>query len=281
MVLTKKVAICCLFVGFIFFSSCRGKEEKIVARVYDHVLTVEDLQNMIPVFAEDGDSVLIKQQYIDAWIVQKVLLHEAENALSKKEKKFDKEIEDYRQMLTVYAYENKQVKELLNENVSDEDIAQYYEKYKNNFKLRQPIVKINYLKLPIKSPQIEAAKKLLFSVSRTEQDLKRLENISTNYAVNSYLLDDWLLYDDILKEIPIGKEKRTFDKNQTFEISDSLNIYLIKILDFKINEGYYPINIERDNIIKSILQQRRIQILESLRQEAVNKAKTSGEILVN
>ena len=122
---------------------------------------------------------------------------------------------------------------------------------------------------------------MLFSANRTEQELKKLKNISANHAVNSYLSDDWLLYEDILKEIPIGKGKQSFEKNQTLEISDNLNIYLIKILDFKINKGYSPVNIEKENIVKSILQQRRIQILESFREEAINKAKTSGEVLVN
>ena len=276
-----RIAFCLLALLAVFFSSCQNQEKEIVARVYDHVLTLEDLQNMIPVFAENGDSVMIKQQYIDAWIERNVLLHEAENALSRKERNFDKEIEEYRQALMVYAYENKRVKELLSNEVSDEEIMQYYEKNKSNFKLRQPIIKINYLKLSIKSPQIEMAKKLLFNANRTEQDIKKLDNIGSNHAVNSYLSDDWLLYEDILKEIPIGKEKRNFEKNQTLEISDSLNTYLIKILDFKINEGYSPINIEKENIIKSILQQRRIHILESLREETVNKAKSSGDVLVN
>jgi len=276
-----RVAAYLLFVLFIFFS-CQNQEKKIVARVYDHVLTMEDLQNMIPVFAENKDSIVVKQQYIDAWIERKVLLHEAENALSRKEKKFDREIKEYRQALMVYAFENKRVKELLNELVSDEEITQYYEKNKNNFKLRQPIIKINYLKFPIESPQIEASKKLLFSANQTEQELKKLKNISANYAVNSYLSGDWLLYEDVLKEIPIGgKGKQSFEKNQTLEISDSLDIYLIKILDFKIDEGYSPINIEKENIVKSILQQRRIQILESLREDAVSKAKKSGEVSVN
>ena len=277
----ERVANCFLVVVFIAFLSCQNQDKEVVARVYDHVLTMEDLRNMIPVFSENRDSIIIKQQYIDAWIAQKVLLHEAEKNLSRKEKNFDREIEEYRQSLMVYSYENKRVRELLGQEVGDEEITQYYEKHKSNFKLRQPIVKINYLKLPIESPQIEGAKKLLFKSDRTEQELKRLENLSANHAVNSYLLDDWLLYDDILKEIPIGKEKQSFEKNQTLEISDSLNVYLIKILDFKINEGYSPINIERENIVKSILQQRRIEILQSLRESAVNKAKESGEILVN
>jgi hypothetical protein len=252
----------------------------VIARVYNHVLTLDDLRDKIPVFDNNVDSILIKQQYIDAWIQQKVLLHEAEKSLQGKEKDFDKEIEEYRQMLTIYAYENKRVNELVSDKVSDNEIAKYYETHKNNFKLRQPIVKINYLKFPVGSQQINAAKKLLFSSDRTEQDLKKLKDISTNYADNAYLLDDWLLYEDILKEIPVEKERQYFEKNQTLEIADSLHVYLIKLLDFKINEGYSPLNIERDNIIKSILQQRRITLLDSLRKEAVNKVKESGEILL-
>ncbi len=276
-----RTALYLLSISLLLFSSCRNKEKDVVARVYDHVLTMEDLQNMIPVFDKNTDSIIIRQQYIDAWIVQKVLLHEAEKALSRREKKFDKEIEEYRQTLMVYTYENKRVNQLLNKDVSDEEIVAYYEAHKNNFKLRQPIVKINYLKFPIGSPKIDAARKLLFKPDRSEQEMEKLKNISTEHAKNVYLLDDWLLFDDILKEIPIGKEKQSFEKNQVLEISDSLNIYLIKILDFKINEGYSPINIEKENITKSILRQRRIQILNSLRENVVEKAKESGEILLN
>ena len=276
-----KTALYLSAILLIAVSSCQNQEKEIVARVYDHVLTMEDLQNMIPVFDKNIDSVIIRQQYIDTWIAQMVLLHEAENTLSRQEKKFDKQIEEYKQTLMIYAYENKQVNELLNKEVSEEEITKYYETYKNNFKLRQPIVKVNYLIFPNSSQQIDAAKKLLFKPEKTEQELGKLKALSSNHAVNSYLSDDWLLFDDVLKEVPVENEKRFFERNQTFELSDSLNVYLIKILDFKINEGYSPINIERENIIKSILQQRRIEILQSLRENAVNKAKTSGEILVN
>ncbi|MDR1180371.1 MAG: hypothetical protein LBL13_00110 [Bacteroidales bacterium] len=262
------------------FSTCGRQEKDVIARVYDQTLTIEDLQDRIPVFDKDIDSILIRQQYIDAWVLRQVLFSEAEKNLSGKEKDFKKEIEEYRQILTVYAYENKLVNELLNKTVSDKEITQYYESHKSNFNLRQPIIKINYLKFPVGSRKIETAKKHLFTPNRTEQDLKKLKEITASHTENSYLLDDWLLLDDILKEIPMKTEKPSFDKNQTLEITDSLNVYLIKILDFKINEGYSPLNIERENIIKSILQQRRITLLDSLRKASVNKVRESGEILL-
>jgi hypothetical protein len=269
----------CLFVCLFVFVSCGRRKKDVIARVHDHVLTVEDLREKIPVFDDSADSILIRQQYIDSWILEKILLDEAEKFLSSKEKNFEQEIEEYQQMLTIHAYENKLVNELLDKNVSDREIAGYYEAHKNNFKLRQPIVKINYMKLPLGSQQINVAKKLLFTANRTEAELKKLKQITANHADNAYLLDDWLLLDDILKEIPVEKE-RTFEKNQTLEIADSVNVYLVRILDFRINEGYSPLNIERENIIKSILQRRRMRMLDSLRKEAVNKVRESGEILL-
>ena len=273
---------CCLIGLFSWLClGCGQQEEDVVARVYDKVLTVEDLQNMIPVFDENIDSVVVRQQYIDAWIARQALLHEAESYLSRKETQFDEEVENYRQSLLIYAYENKRVGELLDKNVTDEQIQQYYEKNKPNFKLRQPIVKINYLKFPVETPKINEAKALLFKYNRTEQDLQKLKNISLEKATNLYLSDDWLLYDDILKEIPLETKRQYPEQNQTFEFSDSVYVYLVKIIDFKINEGYSPVNIERENIVKSILQLRRMEIVTSLRRQALDKVKTSGELLVD
>ena len=262
----------------LFLFGCNRQEDNVVARVYDKTLTVEDLQKMIPVFNENSDSVVVRQQYIDSWIARQALLHEAENYLSRKDKQFDKEVENYRQSLIIYAYENKKVEQLLDSKVTDEQVAQYYEENKANFKLRQPIIKINYLKFPIGAQQISGAKALLFKPDRTEQDLEKMKKLTLGSATNIYLSDDWLLYDDILKEVPLKKEKHFPEKNQTFELSDSTFVYLVKILDFQINEGYSPVNIERDYIIKSILQQRRIDILMSLRQSVINKAQESGEL---
>lgn len=270
-----------MFLGMIacLLTSCNQNTDDVVAEVYSQILTREDLQQMIPVFDQNNDSVVVKQEYIDAWINKQALLHEAENYLSSNEKNFDKEIEEYRQSLIIYAYETKRTEELLNKDVADEEINQYYEEHKHNFKLRQPIVKINYLKFPFNSPQIKSAKTLLFKSERSETELNKLEALISGQATNVYLSDDWLLFEDILKEIPLEKEKQ-LSAGQTFEISDSVNTYLVRILDFKINEGYSPVNIERENIIKSILQQRRMKILTSLREDAVKKARETGELLL-
>lgn len=260
-------------------ASCNQNTEDVLVEVYNNTLTREDLQQMIPAFDQNSDSVVVRQEYIDGWITKQALLHEAENYLSLKEKDFDKEVEAYRQSLIIYAYETKQTEKLLNKNISDEEINQYYEEHKNNFKLRQPIVKINYLKFPFNSPQIKVAKTLLFKSDRSETELNKLENLISGHATNIYLSDDWLLFDDILKEVPLEKEKQ-ISAGQTFEISDSVNTYLIRILNFKINEGYSPLNIEKENIINSILQQRRMKILISLRENAVKKARETGELLL-
>jgi hypothetical protein len=46
-----------------------------------------------------------------------------------------------------------------------------------------------------------------------------------------------------------------------------------------MNEGYSPLSIEKESIVRRILQQRRVKILLSLRENAVVKARETGEIL--
>ncbi|MDR0367823.1 MAG: hypothetical protein LBH82_01620 [Bacteroidales bacterium] len=259
-------------------TNCNRSTEDVVVEVYNRQLTREDLQKMIPAFDPNSDSVMVRQEYIDAWIARQALLQEAENYLSPKEKKFEKEVEEYRQSLVIHAYEKKRTEQLLDKNVAEEEINRYYEQHKSNFRLRQPIIKINYLKFPFDSPIIKSAKPLLFTFERSESELNKLESLVSGHATNIYLSDDWLLFEDILKEIPLDKEKSP-SKGQTFEISDSVNTYLVQILDFQINEGYSPINIERENIIYTVLQDRRMKILLDLREDAVKKAKETGEVL--
>jgi hypothetical protein len=102
------------------------REKQIAAHVYDKNLTREDLQEMIPSFDQDADSIEIQQQYIDAWIVRQVMLHEAEKNLTRSEKKFDKQMQEYKEALLIDAYENKIIKKLLDTVVTRKEIMDYY-----------------------------------------------------------------------------------------------------------------------------------------------------------
>ncbi|MCL2131343.1 MAG: hypothetical protein FWH36_02625 [Lentimicrobiaceae bacterium] len=113
--------IFCLLIGF---SSC-NRDKGVAAHVYDQKLTLTELQEMMPVFDKTADSVEILQQYIDTWIVRQVMLSEAKKNLSSKEKKFDRQLREYKESLLIDAYENKMARQLLDTVISDEEILMY------------------------------------------------------------------------------------------------------------------------------------------------------------
>jgi len=270
----------CVLIGV---SSC-NREKQIIVHVYDKQLTLGELQEAIPLYDENADSVALNQQYIDSWIERQVMLHNAEEHLSFSEKKFDRQMREYKEALLIDAYESKKVRQLLDTVVSNKEILEYYTENKMYFTTKKAIVKVNYIKLPPNFSQLEAVKKILFKNDRTVQEQGKLNSLCENTALNMYMSDDWLLFDDILKEIPISTYNNTelfLEKNKTLEIKDTLGIYLVNFLNFKMDEEDTPRDADRETIVRSILHQRKIEILKTIRKEAIRKAKESGEVLFN
>jgi hypothetical protein len=265
---------------FLLCMSCSRSKDKVVARVYDEKLSTNDLQTMLPVFEEDADSISIQSYYVDAWILKKTLVHEAKENLSRKEQNFDKELKDYYETLLVFAYENKKVEELLNKQVSDKEIIDYYNAHEADFQMKKNIVKVNYVKFPLGFQQIETAKNLLFKDKRPAQEQTKLNNLCLKNAENMYMENDWLLFDDILKEIPINayNQEQFLQKNRYIELSDTSSIYLVNIIDFKINENYSPLEMEKENIKNIILDHRRQILVKQIRTNALKKAQDEHEV---
>ena len=260
--------------------SC-NREKQVLVHVYDSALTLEELQERMPLFNENADSIEIKQQYIDSWIVRQVMLREAEKNLSFSEKKFDKQLQEYKESLLIDAYENKRIKQLLDTIVTAAEIKDYYIANKVYFTTKKAIVKVNYIKLPVDFPQLESVKKILFKNERTQQETDKLNAISESMAINLYMSDDWLLFDDILKEIPIvtyNNNELFLEKNKTLELKDTSGVYLVNFLKYKMEDENRLSHADKEIIVRSILQQRRIEILKMLRKEAVRKAKETGEV---
>ena len=122
-------AIGLLFVLALF--SCQNSNsdnEKIVAAVYDKVLYQSDLQSVVYEGISRSDSIVRTKAFIDNWIRQQLLLHQAEASLEKSELDFSKQMEDYRNSLIIYKYETRYIEKNLDTVVSEMEITRYIEK---------------------------------------------------------------------------------------------------------------------------------------------------------
>lgn len=269
------------FAGTVFLMSCnnlpvnfkKDKNKNAIARVYDKYLYSHDIKDLVPKDATPQDSSMIVKSFIDDWIKQNIVLHQAESNLLEEHKNVERQLQEYRNSLITFAYEQELVRQRLDTTVTEQEIEQYYNDNKQNFLLKSNIVKATFIKAAKKTPKIDKLK-TWFNSSK-EKDRQLLEEFCFQYAIDYSLNDnDWMQFDDLLKRVPI----KTYDKeeflrnNRNIETADSVNIYLIKITDFKTNESVSPLDFVKDNIKNLIINKRKLALLDQMQKSAFDQA---------
>lgn len=268
-----------LIVAFLFSCKSSDKKEDTIARVYDQYLYVSDLNGVVPKGTAQDDSLKLVEKYINEWVKEKLLVKKAEDNLTDEQKNVDKQLESYRNSLIVYSYEKELISQLLDTLVTDDEIANYYEANKNSFELRDNIVKVLYVKVNKKAPDIDKLKK--WHSSEVQKDRTSLEAYCHQYAQNFYLDDNtWLLFEDLLKEIPIETfNKELFLKNNRIvQVEDSLSLYLLNIKGFKIKNSISPLAFEKENIRNIILNKRKLTLVSQMKKDVYDEAVKNNNI---
>lgn len=259
----------------LLLASCGGDDasKDAVARVNDKYLYKSEVSRAVPYGLLPKDSAQIAQEYIDQWIRRNLVLRRAENNLTEEQKDVNQQIEDYRASLLIYAYERELVRQKLDTVVSETEIEAYYKSNPANFELKSNIIKLRYIKLPASSPNGDKAGK--WFNSSVAADRNKLEQYCKMYAVN-YLLDDanWLLFDDVLKEIPISDYSiEKFNRNQrNLDIKDKDYRYFVSVTGFLVKESSAPLSYEKTNIRNIILNKRKIKLIEQMQRDVYNDA---------
>jgi hypothetical protein len=113
------------------------------------------------------------------------------------------------------------------------------------------------------------------------KDREQLAGYCHQFAENFYLDDNsWLLFDDLLKEIPIQTyNKELFLQNNRFvEVVDSLHNYFLNIKGFKIRNSLSPLSFEKENIKNIILNKRKLELIMKMKQDVYNDALNNKKI---
>jgi hypothetical protein len=252
-----------------------GSEVKYAAKAGDVKLDVEDLKAHLLMGDVIKDSNYYKNKTIERWATEALFYQEAIKKLNEDEIQVEKKVEAYRRELINYIYQTKIIEANLDTSVSKEEIEQYYNEHLDNFILKENIVKVNYLKVPVKAPGLIKIKRLLFSTN--PNDTKPLLELCVQNAENFFMNDStWLFLDDIKKEIPALKDQPDLSLSQgrMIQFSDDLYYYYLKIKDVKVKNGLSPLNFEKQNIKKFIINNRKTQLIVDYKQQLLEKAKS-------
>ena len=277
-----------LLIFFLLFSSCdiinfKDKETglkfndnpniKPIARAHDQYLYLNDLQGLIPPDISKTDSVNLIQRYVKSWINKQLVISEASDKLNLDEVEIERKVLDYRYALMIHEYQKLYINEKLEKEVTPGEVEDYYNHNKDNFHLRQNIIKCRYVKLAKEAPKIDVFKRLF--LSDNEKQVEELKSYCYQYATTFHLDSTWVNFDDVIENTPmvtIDNKIQFLRKTGYYETSDDNYQYFLRISDYKISDEISPLEWVYDDIIRIIINKRKVELAKELEEGIYERA---------
>ena len=274
-----------IFLGLLATIACQPKpKEAVVARVMNEFLYASDLAELVAPGTLQADSIEAIQAYIHNWIQQKLLLQKAKKNLPGYQKAFEQEIENYRNSLIIFAFQNALIEQAVDTIVTESEIERYYEENIEQFLLRSNIVRVRFAKLenyPENSRDRAIREninkkgtifRLIFTNELNGEEWRTLSDLCQEISPNFFLNNEqWIYFNDLLKEIPVEayNQEDFLRRNRQFQVPDGDHVYYVNVLEYRLKESFSPIEFEREKIRNIILNNRKVRLIENLRNEVM------------
>ena len=252
---------------FILFPSCiENTEDIIIASVDEHELLLGDVLKDMPL--QTLDSAFFVQHYMNEWIRKQLMLYHAEINLSIDMQDYHKQIDEYRSSLLIYAYQQQLINQNFDTTIAIESVTDYYNQYKEEFKLNKNIFMGRYIVIDKSAPKLKKLSK--WYKSEKEEHIIELEDYCQQFAKEFYLADsNWQYFSVINNKLPeIIKKEELFLKNtKSIYFEDEQFIHYIYIKDYKIKGSISPLALEIEKIRNVLLNKNKIEYLKQLEDE--------------
>ncbi len=277
--LHTKFLACLLMLAMPMFVGCRKADTSpIVARVYNYELHRSDLNGLVGEGVSAEDSLAIVSAYIDQWVRQTVVLAKAEKNVTDD---FSKQLNDYRNNLLTYAYERQIVEQLLDTNVSNDEIAAYYEEHHDDFHLKNSIVKAVYVVGERNANVEKTMRRLLAKQPFGDAEVVDMEQLATRYGMNGYYdVNSWIPFYTLQSAVPITtyNENMFLKQNRSIVLSDDSLTYYVRIIDYKVSDEVAPLEVQQEAIKAIIINLRKVELLNKMQSDLLKEAEDGGHI---
>lgn len=261
----------------LFLFSCdliQDKSDQILARVNDDYIFNSDLKKVLPENLSFEDSILFTNNFINNWAKRKLLFEKALINLDESEQNelFDL-IDTYKNEIFSYAYQEKIVKSTMDTIINERSIVDYYDLNKSNFKLNQEIIKARYLILNNKNYNLKEVTNRFRSYK--PKDLIFLDSISLQF--NAFYFNDstWINKDIFFSKFPEINDrlKQNITNNKLFyKFQDSLELYLIKIIDYKNKNDIAPFDFIKPTLKQVLINKKKLEFISKFEKEIIEDA---------
>ena len=274
-----------LLVSLFFCISCtekhdhRGKTP--LVEVNGTFLYKEDLQSVLPAGLTKDDSLLFAEHYIRTWVEDLLLYEKAQNNIPDNEE-IDRLVENYRKALIMHTYQEELIGQRLTKDIPEQEIAEYYEKNKELFKLDRHLVKGLFIKVPLIAPQLTNVRK--WYKSEAQEAVEHLEKYSFQNAVKyEYFYDKWVSLADILDLIPLKTDspEEYINKNRHVELKDTAFYYFLNVSDYRAVGEQEPYEFAMPEAKDMLVNIKRVDFMRQVKDDLYKRAIDRKKIIYN
>ncbi len=237
-----------------------------VARVGETYLYREDIPSNFVTGTSEEDSVKYVEHFIRQWVGQQLIVQKARLYLPQETlDDIEKQVQKMRDDLMVYRYEQELIFQKLDTVVEDTLVEKFYNDHSELFALKNNIVKVIFIKIPVSAPNLSQVRR--WYRSNRESDLKKLENYCYQYAMKFDDFEDhWVSFDFILDQTPakVTNQERFLRYNPFLEARDSVAQYFIRINEYRLRGTTAPLEYVSGEIVRTLLNERKMKFLREL-----------------
>lgn len=238
----------------------------------------EDLQAVLSAELSKDDSLLFADHYIRNW-VEDVLLYDKAQSNIPNSGEIDKLVENYRKALIMHTYQQALIHQQLSEEISEQDLTDYYEKNQTLFKVERPLMKGLFIKVPLTAPQLTNVKR--WYKTKTQEAVDHLEKYSLQNAVKyEYFYDKWILVSEVLDMIPlkVPDVDEYLNNNRQVELKDTAFYYFLNVSDYRKIGEEEPYEFARTQVKDLLLNVKQVEFMKQVKDDLYQRAVKKDEI---
>jgi len=248
--------------------------DEAIARVGESYLFREDVVPFLSENMSASDSTAFVTSFINNWASKQLLLEKAKiNLTEGKLAEYDALVANYRTDLYTRAYKEALIQQGSDTTITQEELDGFYEKEKQNFKLKERLVKLRFIELPTQFLDKETVIQKLKSFK--EEDIQFLDSIGVQFRKLNFNDSIWVSVSRVLEEIhpmTLENQHRYLKKSQFFELQDSIGVYLVKINDILEINDVAPLSYIEPSIKQVLLNRRKLDFIRKLETEIIDEA---------
>jgi hypothetical protein len=249
--------------------------------VNNHFLYKEDLAAVLPDGLSRTDSVEFVERYVRGWLEETLLYDKAEKNIPDNAE-IDKLVENYRKALIMHIYQQALISQQVTNDIPEQEIADYYERNKQVFRLTSPMLKGLFIKVPLTAPRLNDVRR--WYKARTPEAVDHLEKYNLQNGVKyAYFYDHWIPATDVVDLLPLNvpSPETYVGQRRQVELKDTAFYYFLDVSDYRGTGEEKPYEAAQEEVKELLVNQKRVRFMDGVKEDLYQQAVKNKEIIYN